>query len=100
MLQSTAELALNKESVVYRNPSQEFSTLDGEIVMLCYDSGAYLSLNDTASRIWELCAERTSIAEVSMQINNEYDIDYSTAESEVIQCLNELKDKGLILADE
>jgi len=86
--------------VVYRNPSQEFSRLDGEVIMLCFDSGAYLSLNETASRIWELCEEKTSIAEVSKQINSEYDVDYSTAESEVIQCLSELEEKGLILADE
>jgi hypothetical protein len=54
------------------------------------------TLNETASRIWELIDGQRSLAEICQQITDEFEIDPSQAESDLSELIQSLVEIGAI----
>lgn len=70
--------------------------LDGTVVVLRLADGAYYSLNDVGSRIWELCDGATPIEAIVTTIIAEYDGEAEAVEADVLELLAGLRAEGLL----
>jgi len=87
---------LNQASVVVRREERLTTTVDGEIVMLSPDRGAYFSLGPTGSRIWELLETPVSVDELCSGLVEEFAVDADTCRAETLEFLEELLRVGLV----
>ena len=90
-------MKLSTQSVIIKNKSILENEIDGEKIMLNIDNGEYYGLDKIASRIWELADNKISIENMIRQLLEEYEIDYETCKNDVLEFLDELIKKKLIV---
>jgi hypothetical protein len=71
-------------------------SLQGEAVILNYQSGVYYGLNPVGARIWELIQESKTAPEVHQELLSEYEVDSDRCWNDVLRLLAELQQAGLI----
>ncbi|MEN6599467.1 MAG: PqqD family protein [Rectinema sp.] len=74
--------------------------VDNEIVLLDKATGMYYGLNETASRMLELALEQRKRDEIFLIIQEEFDVDMPTIESDFDALVENLINKGLALESE
>jgi hypothetical protein len=72
--------------------------LDGETVLLDPKAGHYYSLDDVGTRVWQLLSEHGDIAVVVARMRQEYAVDEETLRQDVLSLIDELRQKGLVIA--
>jgi len=72
------------------------SEVDGELVMMDVERGAYYGLDPIAARIWAGIAEPVRLGDLCALLVAEYDIDKDTCEAEVLAFMTDLHSSGLI----
>ncbi len=87
---------LNSSSVVIREASFVTSTLNDEVVMMNPESGAYYGLNETASAIWELLDKAKPVDFLVARLAEDYYVERSQCERDVLDALEYMWHKGLI----
>lgn len=87
---------LDINATIRRNPSQLYSTIDNEVVMLSVHKGEYLSLNDIGSHIWQKLESSVSVNELVDHLCEIYDIDEELCLKETMIFLEELMEKEII----
>jgi hypothetical protein len=79
------------------HPSVVFTRLDdAEAVLLHLDTKLYYSLNETGLRIWELVQDGVRPTEISMALQEAYDIEHEQALVYVLEFLHALQQEGLV----
>lgn len=91
------EILISEQAIVQRNINQDYSKIDDEIVMLNLKNAEYYSLNEVASRIWENMEKPISVSNLIQNLMNEFDVDLNTCRNDTFACLNEFKEKSLII---
>jgi len=62
---------------------------------------AYMyTLNDVASRIWELLNGGTTLDDITGALTREYDIDASQLETDILEFLSQMKEIGAVVERE
>jgi len=74
--------------------------MDGEVVMLSIQRGEYFGLDKIGSRIWELIENPRSIEEIKAILLEEYEVDEETCLIDLIEFLEDLQNKGLIIVNQ
>jgi hypothetical protein len=67
-----------------------------ETVILDLKSGAYFGLEAAGSRIWQLLAAGTTLAEVCETVEGEYDVAHEALERDVLELAEQLQREGLL----
>lgn len=88
------DIVLN--TLLERDPTQAFSKIDDEVVMLSQTKGEYYALNTVGSRIWELIHEPVRVKTIVEQLTNEYEIGSEECVQQTIELLNELNNRSLV----
>ena len=70
--------------------------VNGETVILHFDSGNYFGLNDVGTLVWKMIQQPRSVSEVRDAILSEYEVDADQCERELLDLLGELRERGLI----
>lgn len=70
--------------------------VDGEIVLLDMEGGAYLGMNAVAARIWQILEIPCEARNICNILAEEYSVDGHDHEAEVLKFLNELMDRKII----
>ncbi|MBI3088630.1 MAG: PqqD family protein [Candidatus Omnitrophica bacterium] len=73
-----------------------FQDLAGETILLNLETGTYFGLDPLGTRIWRLLQERRSLKTVHEAILDEYEIDASPLEADLLRLVRELARHGLI----
>jgi hypothetical protein len=81
---------------VVRNPGLVEAEIDREIVTLNIETGNCYGLNSVASRIWSLLADPVRCAEVCARLIEEFQVQPTVCEHQVLELLEELRAEGLI----
>ena len=63
---------------------------DSQAVIVLADSGRVTVLNELGTRIWQSCDGEHSVGQIVQIIVNEYEVDYPTAERDVIEFLDQM----------
>lgn len=84
-----------------RHPDVVYTTLpNGEIVLLHLDTKQYFSLNETASRVWELLSGEHTLAEIGEKIEGSYAVSRAEAQESVTGFVQELAAENLVIVPE
>jgi len=68
------------------------SKVDDELIMMDIDEGAYISLNTTASIIWERIEEPVKVEEIVQYLAGRFSIDPERCTKETLSFLNKIND--------
>lgn len=72
------------------------SVMDGEKVVLSIQNGKYYSLGQTGSKIWDIIEAPIAVNRLISTLINEYDVEPTECEGQVISFLENLLVEGLI----
>lgn len=86
--------------MLHRNMDQEFTYIDGEVVMLSLKNGEYYGLDSVGTRIWELLEEEIMFSDLVRQLMNEFDVDEHLCLADTKGYLAQLLDKDLLVVKE
>jgi hypothetical protein len=93
-------MKLELSSRVCRNPEMVSGNMDGETVMMSIVRGEYFGLDLIGSRIWEMIKQPVTIEALIEQLLTEYEIDRETCSRDVLDFLEQIQDKGLLLCSD
>lgn len=85
------------EDIIKRDPEMLSSNMDGETVMMSVENGEYYGLNEIGTRIWELSENEIKVNDMIESLMEEYDVDRETCLADVMEFLEELGKKKLIV---
>ncbi|HEY3999047.1 MAG TPA: PqqD family peptide modification chaperone [Candidatus Xenobia bacterium] len=71
--------------------------MEDEILMTNLQTERYFGLDRTGRRIWQLLERPLAVKEVCHRLLDEYDIDRTTCEEQVLAFLTQLRAEGLIV---
>lgn len=86
-------------SMVKRARNILFSKLDDEMLAIDGEAGYCYSLNESASRAWDLISCPTSVEAVCGQLCEEYSVDRETCEQHIIELFQHLREAGIVNID-
>jgi hypothetical protein len=81
------------------NDSVVFRELDQEAVLLDLQNGVYFGLDAVGTRVWTLLIEHGTPEQVCARMIEEYDVSPQVLRDDVLRLVEELADKGLVVAD-
>ena len=89
------------KTIYQRDASIVTRLIAGEMILVPIrkhvgDMDHIYTLNETASRIWELIDGQRSLAEICQQMESEFEIDSSQAESDLNELVQSLLEIGAI----
>ena len=90
--------AFKPESLSYPKKRNDVNarSVDLEIVVLDRHNGSIHQLNQTASFVWEQCDGESSLEEIAARMAEAFEVDFSTAMSDVRNMIQQLHDIGLL----
>ena len=83
-------------NVYLRSSGPLFSEIDGEVVMVNLDTGAYYALGVVGSRVWELLEAPHDLDGLCAALRGEFDVDAESCHAQVSVFLDELRQAGLV----
>ncbi|NMB71392.1 MAG: lasso peptide biosynthesis PqqD family chaperone [Bacteroidales bacterium] len=90
-------MTIQEKTFYRRNPDLIFSDMDGETVMMSIQNGEYYGLDEVGSRIWQLLENPESAETLTQKLIEEYEVSQETCLSDVMEFLNILAEKKLIV---
>ncbi len=91
-----ADNEISPFSIVVCSEENLSCDLQGEAVLLNLQTGIYFGLNPLGARIWELIKKPVKVREVHQQLLQEYDVDASQCEADLVSFLKLLQAHSLI----
>ena len=88
------------QSVVVATDGQLHADIEADTIVLHTDTQMYYSLNPVAGRIWELLQEPRSVEQIKDTIVREYDVSPAHCETDLLEFLASLSEKGLVEVQE
>jgi hypothetical protein len=83
--------------IIRRDPSINFSEIDGEVVMLSMKNSEYYGLDDTGSEIWRQIEEPVRVCDLIQKLLAVFDVEAADCENDTLEFVNELYKKDLII---
>ena len=77
-------------NTISRSDNFVFNEVDGELVMMNIETGAYASMNETGKSIWTMLDEPKTIDSVIITLMEEYEIDRAACEADVLPFIENL----------
>jgi hypothetical protein len=84
------------DSIVRRSSDVLASPVDNELVMMDIERGMYYALGVVGADIWERLAEPLKVVDLCAQLQQIYDVDRVTCETDVLAVLNDMAREGLL----
>lgn len=82
-----------------KNPYTSSEILDEEVCIFNPNNAQYVTLNSTASRIWELLDLQINIKEIVKILKKEYEEKESKLENEITSFIEECLENGILIRD-
>jgi hypothetical protein len=95
MSETTSE-SIGAQTKVKAAEGQMSCDLAGEAAILNMATGIYYGLDEVGARIWELIQDPKSVTQVRDALLEEYEVEPSVLESDVVKLLADMKSHGLI----
>ena len=74
----------------------DVTELDGEKVMIDFDSGKYFMIKGSGNDIWDMMEDNMDISTIVENLLKEYDVDREVCQESVITFVNQMKDYGFV----
>lgn len=86
---------LSLDTCVAANRDVLARQIEQDTVLLSMDSAQYFGLNPTGSRLWELLQHPRRVGDIAKAMAEEYEVEPSRVEADVIAVVRELLSEGL-----
>ncbi len=73
------------------------SAFSDEMMLMNLETGNYLGLNPVSTDIYKLAEQNATIEEILKNLLQKYDVDEETCRAQVITCINDMLDKGMLI---
>lgn len=90
------ETKLTLDSIISQAEDQVSTDIDGEVVLMGIENGNYYGFDKILSRIWFIIENPTKISSLIDQLMQEYDVERSVCETDVLNILQEMLEDKLI----
>jgi Coenzyme PQQ synthesis protein D (PqqD) len=90
-------MSIGLDQVVRQNEDTAFREIEGLAYVINPDTSDLHSFNSVATRIWVLLDGTRTVAQVVDAVVDEFAVDRATAETDVLELLDELLVKGLVV---
>ncbi|MBK7781190.1 MAG: PqqD family protein [Ardenticatenia bacterium] len=80
-------------------PSVIFRELDGESVLLSFDSERYYGLDVVGTRIWQTLAEAETVRAAFDRLLQEFDVEPDLLQRDIEALMRELSAQGLVVLE-
>ena len=71
--------------------------MDGELVMMSIDKGAYYGINNIGSYIWNLLENEITVLAIIDNICGAYEVEAKEANKDIMSFLKNLVEHGLVM---
>lgn len=88
----------NSQSYQLNEPKVTGERLDGEFILLHFETGCYFSVVGTAADVCQLLFAGTAISEITEALASHYELDRDVIQQGVDGFVTQLVDEGLIVA--
>lgn len=88
---------ITTQSIVKCNPEILSSGIDNETVLLSIEKSHYYGLDPVATRIWELLANESKVADILSSLLLEFEVSQEVCEKDLFAFLQSLARENLIL---
>src|SRR5439155_15380976 len=88
--------AVSHDSIVTVTEVQVSCEVNGETVILHFDSGNYFGLNEVGTLVWKMIGKPRSVSDLRAAILREYEVEPEQCERDLLGLLGELRQRGLI----
>lgn len=88
---------LERTTLLRTSDSVITSEVDGEIMLITIDTGAYFGLNRIGSEIWRLAAEPIALEAISAALKSRFNADPTQIDQQATEFVADLVAKGLLL---
>ena len=82
---------------VIQNQEIAWQIYDGEAVLVDPEGSLCRVLNETATRIWDICADPCTIDEINETLHKEYEADIDQLRNDIKSIVAEFIEKRLLL---
>lgn len=89
-------MGIKRDSKVVIAKSVSTSEIDGEKVMIDFETGKYFMIKGVGNDIWGRVQTEITVSDLIDSLLLEYDIDEPTCEKEVIDFLDKLNEYGFL----
>jgi hypothetical protein len=96
LVASMIKEALTLDAKVVVSQNQISAELNDEVIVLNLQSGIYFGLTDVAARIWSLMQQPVTCAEIAATIFEEFEMEQSQIEADVMSFIHKMKDLELV----
>ena len=93
-LEKNRSISLGSVAVVSRELVS--ANLDGEVVILGFQSGSYYGLDRVGVFVWDLLQQPRKVSDIRDAIFDQYDVELAQCERDLLTLLMELANKQLI----
>lgn len=76
-----------------------FQVLNGEAMLLNFDTGKYYGLDEIGTRMFTLLKEQANVESVLRSLLNEYEVGQDRLEADLLKLVNDLLRNGLLVVD-
>jgi hypothetical protein len=90
-------MVLTGSTIITVSKDFVYCNVEDEMVLLGMEDGIYYGLNPVGAFIWEQIKEPKTIDEVRDAILDEYDVGKDECEKDLMELLQELAGKGMII---
>jgi hypothetical protein len=87
---------IGTSSCIVQRPNQVAASIDGVTAIMGVEHGAYYLMDAVGSDIWARIERPRRVSDVCDELVAEYDVDASTCETQVLEFVAELRERGLI----
>ena len=84
------------DSVLVRDPDMIAAEMDGDLVMMSVERGAYFGIGGVGTRVWELLEQPHSVDQLCAAIVAEYEVDEGVCRRDVVEFVQKLLDEKLV----
>lgn len=82
----------------YQIHPEVFTTeIDNQVVLLQYETGTYFTLNEVGTKVWQALEKGKTTLEILHHLLQEYTVSEKQLQQDVLNLIDKLKEKGLIL---
>lgn len=87
---------VTKDSVIHLEKNLDVTDLNGEKVMIDFETGKYFLLKGSANEIWEYIEQDIAVSAIVDKLLTVYEVDRETCEASVISFLTQLLENEFI----
>ena len=87
---------LSVHSIVIAAPEQVSCPLGEESAILNLKNTVYYGLNPVGARVWNLLQQARTVGDLRDTLLDEYDVDATRCETDLLELLEEMRSEGLI----